>query len=93
MPSKHQRPEHASHLFRLEHQKEFQVDNGLSFRTGLDNSDTILCAWKPRKGSKSETMTIPQKYIDFAKDNLARVAAVKNDIKNEYEAEDGDGET
>jgi hypothetical protein len=54
------------------------------------NTDTILCAWKPRKGSKSETMTIPQKHIDFAKDNLARIAAAENDADNGYEAEDGD---
>ena len=55
------------------------------------NTDTILCAWKPHKGSKSETMTIPQKHIDFAKDSLARVAATKNDTGNGYEAKDGDG--
>ena len=56
------------------------------------NTDTILCAWKPRKGSKSETMTIPQKHIDFAKDNLARIAVAKNDVDNENEAEDEDEE-
>ena len=39
--------------------------------------DTILCARKPPKGSKSETMTIPKKHIDFAKDNLARIAVVE----------------
>ena len=57
------------------------------------NTDTIFCAWKSRKGSKSETMTIPQRHIDFAKDNLARIAATENDTKNGYKAEDGDGET
>ena len=44
------------------------------------NTDTILCAWKPYKGSKSETMTIPPKHIDFVKDNLARIAFAKNDV-------------
>ena len=55
------------------------------------NTDTILCAWKPRKGSKTETMTIPQKHIDFAKDNLTRIAAAENDVENGYETGDGDG--
>ena len=55
------------------------------------NTDTILCAWKPRKGSKTESMTILQKHIDFAKDNLARIAATENDVENGYEAEYGDG--
>ena len=36
-------------------------------------------------------MTIPQKHIDFAEDNLAHVVAVENDVENGYEAEDGDG--
>ena len=48
------------------------------------NTDTILCAWKSCKGSKSETMTIPQKHIDFAKDNLARI---ENDVENGNEVE------
>ena len=56
------------------------------------NMNTILCAWNPRKGFKSETMTIPHKHIDFANDNLARIAAAKNDADNGYEVEDGDGE-
>ena len=56
------------------------------------NTDTILCSWKLRKGSKSKTMTIPPKYIEFAKDNLARIATMENDVENGYEAEDGDGE-
>ena len=56
------------------------------------STNTILCAWKPRKGSKSETMTIPQKHIDFAKDNLAYIAAAENDVKNGNEAEDKDEE-
>ena len=55
------------------------------------NTDTILCAWKPRKGSKLETMKIPQKHIDFAKDNLGRIATLENDSKNGYDMEDGDG--
>jgi hypothetical protein len=54
------------------------------------NTDTVLCAWKPRKGSKAESMTILQKHIDFAKDNLAHIAAAENDSDNGYEAEDGD---
>ena len=57
------------------------------------NSDTIFCAWKPRKDSKSESMTILQKHTNFAKDNLARIAAAENDAENGYKAEDGDGET
>ena len=35
-------------------------------------------------------MTISQKHIDFAKENLARIAAVENDGENGYEVEDGD---
>ena len=57
------------------------------------NTDTIFCAWKPHKGSKLETMTIPQKHIDFAKDNLARIVAAENEAENGYEAEYGDGKT
>ena len=37
-------------------------------------------------------MTIPQKHIDFAKDNLARIAAVENNVDNENESENEDGE-
>ena len=37
-------------------------------------------------------MTIPQKLIDFAKDNLARIDAAKNNVENGNEAEDEDGE-
>ena len=54
------------------------------------NTDTIFCAWKLRKGSILEIMTIPWKHI--AKDNLARITSVKNDTENGYEAEDGDEE-
>ena len=57
------------------------------------NTDTIFCVWKSRKGFKSETMTIPPKHMDFAKDNFARIAAAENDAENGYEAKDGDGET
>ena len=57
------------------------------------NIDTILCAWKPCKCSKSETMTILQKHIDFANDNLECIVAAENDAENEYEAKDGDGKT
>ena len=56
------------------------------------NTDTILCAWKPRKESSLEIMTIPKKHIDFAKDNLARITAVENGAENGNEAEDEDGE-
>ena len=56
------------------------------------NTDTILCAWKPRKGSSSETMTIPQKHIDFAKVNLVRIAAVENSAENRNKTEDENGE-
>ena len=44
------------------------------------NMNTILCAWKLRKDSKWETMTISQKHIDIAKDNLARLVATENDV-------------
>jgi hypothetical protein len=33
----------------------------IDIRAGWINTYTILCAWKPRKSSKLETMTIPQK--------------------------------
>ena len=56
------------------------------------NTNTILCAQKPRKGSKSETMIIPQKHIDFAKYNLARIVAAENDVENGNEAENEDAE-
>ena len=46
------------------------------------NTDTILCAWKSRKGSKSKTITTPLKHIDCAKDNLARIVAAENDAEN-----------
>ena len=55
------------------------------------NKYTILCVWKPRKGFKSETITIPQKHIEFPKDNLACIAAAENNAENRYEAEDGGG--
>ena len=45
------------------------------------------------QGFKILKMTIPQKHIDFAKGNLARIVVGENDIKNGYEVEDGDGET
>ena len=38
-------------------------------------------------------MTIPQKHIYFAKDNLAHIAAADNDVENGHKAEDGDEET
>ena len=57
------------------------------------NTDTTLCAWKSCKDSKLETMTIPQKHIDFTKNNLARIATTENDAENGYEAEDEDKET
>ena len=38
-------------------------------------------------------MTIPYEHIDFAKNNLACIAASENDAENVYEAEYGDGET
>ena len=37
-------------------------------------------------------MTIPKKHIDFAKDNLARIAAVENNVDNGNEAENEDRE-
>jgi hypothetical protein len=37
-------------------------------------------------------MTIPQKHIDFAKDNLACIVAAENDIENGNEVENEDGE-
>jgi hypothetical protein len=37
------------------------------------DTDSIFIAWKPRK-NHSGSVSIPQKYITFAKDNLARIA-------------------
>ena len=37
------------------------------------DTDSIFIAWKPRK-NQNELVSIPQKYIYFAKDNLARIA-------------------
>ena len=56
------------------------------------HTDSIICAWKPCKGSKSKTTTIPKKHIDFGKDNLACIAATKKNIENGNDVEDGDGE-
>jgi hypothetical protein len=36
-------------------------------------------------------MTIPEKHIEFVKDILARIADRENNIKNNFEVEDGDG--
>ena len=90
MLSKHQRREHTPHLI-WDTKNDFKSTVDLAYGPVWMNTDTILCAWKQRKGSKSETMTIPQKHIDFAKDNLTRIAAMENDAENGYEAEDGDG--
>ena len=38
-------------------------------------------------------MTIIQKHIISAKDNLARIVATENDAENGYEAENRDGNT
>lgn len=55
------------------------------------NTNTIFCAWKSRTTSKLESMTIPPNHIEFANDNLARIAVSKSDVKigNEIEVEDG----
>ena len=37
-------------------------------------------------------MIIPQKHIDFATYNLARIAGTKNDVEDGNENEDEDGE-
>ena len=37
------------------------------------------------------TIAIPKKDIDFAKDNLARIAVVENDAENGNEVEDEGG--
>ena len=68
------------------------MDNRLRVQTNLDKQRYHTSAWKPCKGSKLETMTTPKKHIDFAKDNLAHIAATKNDVKNENEVKDEDGE-
>ena len=73
--------------------KNFKWTVDSAYRQDWINTDTIFCAWKPHKASKSETMIIPQKHIHFAKNNLARIAAAENDAENGYEAEDGDGKT
>ena len=62
----------------------WDIKKGLKWTVNLTygpvwiNTDTILRAWKLRKGSKLESMTIFQKCIDFAKDNLPRSATAEN---------------
>jgi hypothetical protein len=56
-------------------------DTNQNFRWKVDSehgpswvdTDSILMAWKPRK-NHSGSVSIPQKYITFAKDNFARIA-------------------
>ena len=56
-------------------------DTNHNFRWKVDSehgpswvdTDSIFIAWKPRK-NQSGSVSIPQKYITFAKDNLARIA-------------------
>ena len=36
-------------------------------------------------------MTIPKKHIEFTKNNLARIVATENDVKNGNEAKVEDG--
>ena len=72
--------------------KGFKWTIDSAYEPGWINTDTILCAWKPRKGVKLDTMIIPQKQIDFAKDNVARIAAVENIAENGNEAKDENGE-
>ena len=71
--------------------KGFKWKIDLAYGPVWINIDTMLRVWKPHKGSKSKTMTIPKIHIEFAKDILARIATRENNIKNGYEVEDGDG--
>ena len=73
--------------------KNFKWTVDSTYRSVWINTDITLCTWKPRKGSKSETITIPQKHIDFAKNNVVRIVDVENDVKNGYEVKNGDGKT
>jgi hypothetical protein len=54
------------------------------------NTDAIFCACNPRKWSKLETMSILQKHIEFAIDNLAHIVVGENDVESENEVEDGE---
>ena len=61
--------------------------------TGWDKRGYHPLYLEPRKGSKSETITILQKHVDFAKDNLAHIVATEYHAENKHEAEDGDEKT
>jgi hypothetical protein len=49
------------------------------------NTNIILCAWKPRTSSELETMTIPQKHIEFAKGNFTHIVVANDVVENENE--------
>lgn len=91
MPIEYQRLEFTLHLYGWDTKKGFKWTINSTYGPFWINIDTILCVWKPRKGSKSKTMTIPEKHIEFVKDILARIADRENNIKNDFEVEDGDG--
>ena len=77
MSSKYQRSKCVPYIFRIGHQKRFQVDNELGIQTDLNKHRYHTLCLEPRKGSKSKTMTMPQKHIDFAKDKLARIVTAE----------------
>jgi hypothetical protein len=76
----------------VEHQKIFQIDNGLIIRTGLDKHRYYTLCLEITQRFKIRDNDHPQKHIDFAKDNLARIATAENDLENGNEAEDEDEE-
>jgi hypothetical protein len=63
-------------------------DTNHNFRWNVDSkhgpswvdTDSIFIAWKPRK-NYSGSVSIPQKYIIFAKDNLARIAQEATNVQ------------
>jgi hypothetical protein len=63
-------------------------DTNNNFRWKVDSehgpswvdTDSIFIAWRPRK-NQSGSVSIPQKYITFAKDNLARIAQEETHVE------------
>jgi len=63
-------------------------DTNNNFRWKVDSehgpswvdTDSIFIAWRPRKNHNG-SMSIPQKYITFAKDNIARIAQEETHVE------------
>lgn len=67
------------------------MNSGLNIYTNLEkNTNIILCGCKLLISFKLETMTILQKHIGLAKDNLVHIVVAKNDVGNGTEDEDGE---